>query len=442
MMRATLFSTTTIGILIIFLGHQIDAHSSFRGLTNNNTITTIDTHHRQLQCSVQSACTNGACCSQWGFCGFSDSHCGANCISGCPSGVTPPPSPPPTPLPVTPSPTPQPVVIGDNKIINGNFESRSISPWYANSNVGTINIDTSTYHTGYQSIFVSNRSTGTWNGIEQNILSSNNGITGVVPNERYVLSSYVKLKEDTSLTLPQTVRITIRLKDTNNNEGWIGISQLVSTTEWTLIQGELTINTNNNVNSDELQGVYLYINGPDVNVEYWVDDVSVVLANDGNSSDNPTMQPSKSPTNVPSNSPTTSSPTTLSPSNNPISPLPGSCPHSVFNKDICCNEACGTCGGSGCGSRPGGGSNCCSGTIRDSGVMCINSDPPCIISEEDPTLLPTNRPITSAPITDLPTGWPTDHPTSLSPTSSPSSRPSVSFTCVCCCSHDIVGCLI
>jgi len=431
-MRATLFSTTTIGILIIFLGHQIDAHSSFRGLNNNNTTTTIDTHHRQLQCSAQSACTNGACCSQWGFCGFSDSHCGANCISGCPSGVTPPPSPPPpTPLPVTPPPTPQPVVIGDNKIINGNFESTSISPWYANSNVGTINIDTSTYHTGYQSIFASNRSTGTWNGVEQNILSTNNGATGVVPNERYVISSYVKLK-DTTTTLPQTIRITIRLKDTNNNEGWIGISQLVPTTEWTLIQGELTINTNN-VNVNELQGVYLYINGPDINVEYWVDNVSVVLANGNGSSDNPTLQPSKSPiqpTNVPSSSPITNSPT-LPPSNNPISsPLSGSCPHSIFNKDICCNEACGTCGGSGCGSRPGGGSNCCSGTIRDSGVMCIDSDPPCIISEEDPTLLPTNRPVTSAPVTDSPTVGPSWSPSTVSPTSSPSLKPSVSLLCV------------
>ena len=394
-----------------------------------------------MQCSAQSVCTNGACCSQWGFCGYSDSHCGVNCVSGCPSsGVTPPPSPPPSPPPATPQPTPSPISDNNNKIINGNFESTSISPWYANLNIGTITIDTTIYHTGYQSIFVSNRSTGTWNGVEQNILSTNNGITGVVANERYVLSAYVKLK-DTTTVLPQTIRITLRLKDTNNNEGWIGISQLVSTTEWTLIQGELTINVNNGVNMNELEGVYLYINGPDVNVEYWVDDVSVVLADDGNygSSDNPTLQPSKSPiepTNVPSSSPTTSSPT-LSPSNNPISSPDGSCPHSVFNKDICCNEACGTCGGSGCGSRPGGGSNCCSGTIRDSGVMCIDSDPPCIISEQ-PTLSPTTRPVTQAPITDLPTVRPTSlSPSTESPTSSPTVKPSVSLQA--CFVHDMVN---
>jgi len=113
----------------------------------------------------------------------------------------------------------------------------------------------------------------------------------------------------------------------------------------------------------------------------------------------------------------------LSPSSTPTQPqtsipiTPGSCPHSIFNKDICCNEACGTCGGSGCGSRPGGGDNCCSGKIRDSRVMCIDSDPPCIISE-DPTLSPTNRPVTQAPITPFPTislvpTNPTSPPTNL-----------------------------
>ena len=49
--------------------------------------------------------------------------------------------------------------------------------------------------------------------------------------------------------------------------------------------------------------------------------------------------------------------------------------------------------------------------------MCIDSDPPCIISE-DPTLSPTNRPVTQAPITPFPTislvpTNPTSPPTNL-----------------------------
>ena len=30
----------------------------------------------------------------------------------------------------------------------------------------------------------------------------------------------------------------------------------------------------------------------------------------------------------------------------------------------CCAGSCGSCGGSGCGNRPGGGANCCVGTVR------------------------------------------------------------------------------
>ena len=49
----------------------------------------------------------------------------------------------------------------------------------------------------------------------------------------------------------------------------------------------------------------------------------------------------------------------------------------------CCNIACGTCGGSGCASRPGGGS-CCTGNILNSGVSCADSLPPCIIDTSAP----------------------------------------------------------
>ena len=50
----------------------------------------------------------------------------------------------------------------------------------------------------------------------------------------------------------------------------------------------------------------------------------------------------------------------------------------ICNRDVCCPTRCGSCGGSGCGSRPGGPSNCCSGSIVDSGVVCGTA--PCILS--------------------------------------------------------------
>ncbi|CAN0366902.1 unnamed protein product, partial [Laminaria digitata] len=48
--------------------------------------------------------------------------------------------------------------------------------------------------------------------------------------------------------------------------------------------------------------------------------------------------------------------------------------------EICCEAACVTCGGAGCGGRPGGADACCHGSIRDSGVFCSDTPTaPCIM---------------------------------------------------------------
>ena len=52
----------------------------------------------------------------------------------------------------------------------------------------------------------------------------------------------------------------------------------------------------------------------------------------------------------------------------------------VQSGDICCSAECGTCGGTGCSGRPGGGEECCTGPISLSSVMCSESGAaPCII---------------------------------------------------------------
>lgn len=51
----------------------------------------------------------------------------------------------------------------------------------------------------------------------------------------------------------------------------------------------------------------------------------------------------------------------------------------------CCATSCGSCGGSGCGSRPGGAEACCSGTIGRSGRSCHAFEAPCIL---DPDFAP------------------------------------------------------
>lgn len=70
--------------------------------------------------AVNARCPSGQCCSQWGFCGVTTSHCGTGCqalysapgstCAGATGPTQPPPPPPvvpPTPPPATP-PTPPP----------------------------------------------------------------------------------------------------------------------------------------------------------------------------------------------------------------------------------------------------------------------------------------------------------------------------------------------
>jgi hypothetical protein len=48
---------------------------------------------------------------------------------------------------------------------------------------------------------------------------------------------------------------------------------------------------------------------------------------------------------------------------------------------VCCAGSCGTCGGDGCSDRPGGATSCCTSTILSSATSCERSDPPCIFPD-------------------------------------------------------------
>ena len=59
-------------------------------------------------CGPGNPCANGACCSQWGFCGLTDGYCGVCCQSNCQAGQAAPQfQRPPTPQPPTPQPPTQ-----------------------------------------------------------------------------------------------------------------------------------------------------------------------------------------------------------------------------------------------------------------------------------------------------------------------------------------------
>ncbi len=51
----------------------------------------------------------------------------------------------------------------------------------------------------------------------------------------------------------------------------------------------------------------------------------------------------------------------------------------ILADNVCCDAACGTCGGSGCGSRPGGASGCCASRILQDNLSCETNPAPCVM---------------------------------------------------------------
>ena len=43
----------------------------------------------------------------------------------------------------------------------------------------------------------------------------------------------------------------------------------------------------------------------------------------------------------------------------------------------CCPASCGECGGSDCGTRPGGKASCCGNDVQSNGRKCVTDPPPC-----------------------------------------------------------------
>lgn len=51
----------------------------------------------------------------------------------------------------------------------------------------------------------------------------------------------------------------------------------------------------------------------------------------------------------------------------------------ICTRSVCCLTSCGRCGGRGCSRRPGGGKNCCTGTIANANKLCSQGGPPCVL---------------------------------------------------------------
>lgn len=66
--------------------------------------------------------------------------------------------------------------------------------------------------------------------------------------------------------------------------------------------------------------------------------------------------------------------------NQSIGNIEETCASGVASGSVCCSSGCGTCGGTGCSERPGGGPACCSGHIVSINRLCSQYGPPCVLT--------------------------------------------------------------
>lgn len=65
------------------------------------------------------------------------------------------------------------------------------------------------------------------------------------------------------------------------------------------------------------------------------------------------------------------------------------CVSGIANGATCCAASCGSCGGTGCDTRPGGAAACCSSAITAAKLSCLSHLPPCVIEAAPATTDPT-----------------------------------------------------
>jgi glucuronoarabinoxylan endo-1,4-beta-xylanase len=140
---------------------------------------------------------------------------------------------------------------------NPGFESGT-SPWYGFG--AAVTASTAQKHSGSYSGYVTGRNSGTWNGVAQSFL-------GVMqPGTTYTISALVRLASGDN----QPVNLTIRKTDGGGTSySYIGGGTATST-GWTQLSGSYTLNV-----SGTLAELFLYMEGPPTNVNFYADDFIV-----------------------------------------------------------------------------------------------------------------------------------------------------------------------
>lgn len=155
----------------------------------------------------------------------------------------------------------QPETPVSNEILaNPDFES-GISNWFSHGST-SVTLETVEVHSGNNSAKAADRTDG-WNGIAH-------GVDGLLTaGETYTVSAWVKLANVSS----DTVGLTVKLTD-DDGEHYVGVNTITATDgEWMQLTGTYT----HTVVGNEVSA-YVYVEGPAAGVEYYIDDISVMLA--------------------------------------------------------------------------------------------------------------------------------------------------------------------
>jgi endo-1,4-beta-xylanase len=149
-----------------------------------------------------------------------------------------------------------PALAGENLAVNPGFESGTTG-WVGSG--CTLSISTSVFHDGNQSGYATGR-TQTWNSI----LQSMNG--KMLPGKTYLISGWMKVEGVSSSGINVTVGKT---DDSGTNYTWVAWTTVYDS-NWAYLSGAYTVNV-----TGIMTNIFVYFEGPDPNVNFYVDDVNV-----------------------------------------------------------------------------------------------------------------------------------------------------------------------
>lgn len=151
----------------------------------------------------------------------------------------------------------------DNLLTNPGFETGTTTGWYS---FGSTIAASANPHTGAYSALVSDRTAG-WSGIAQTLLGK------LTDGQTCLVSGCVKLQNASSAN----VTITIKQTDDNGDHYYPVVYAMPCTNSgWTNLSNIFTLNA-----TGTLTQLFMYFEGPDAGVNFYVDDVSVVVTDSG-----------------------------------------------------------------------------------------------------------------------------------------------------------------